>query len=320
MGKNTQTKLIIFGSQGLVGSALINEFQKDQEAFTIVPISRKDADLTNQSTTFDLIKSIQPDGIIIAAAKVGGILSNHTFPKDFIYDNLALQLNIIEGAFLAGTNKLIFLGSSCIYPKEIDRPILESDLLSGPLEPTNEPYAIAKIAGIKLCQSYNRQYGTDYRCLMPTNLYGPYDNFHPEHSHVIPALIHRFHQAKVEGAARITIWGHPSTRREFLYVSDLAQAVKFTFDLSKRDFDLATESRPPILNVGYGTDMSIAELAEKIRHVTKFKGIIEYDTSQLTGTPKKLLDSSVIHSLGWSPTINIDQGLAETYEYYKNLI
>lgn len=313
-------RVMVLGSRGMVGAAVIRELGKSPKVSEILKIHREVVDLTNQAATFNLIEKTKPNWIIMAAAKVGGIVANNDLKKDFIYDNLAIQLNVIEGACRAGVTKLIFLGSSCIYPKLASQPISESALLTGTLEPTNEPYAIAKIAGIKLCESYNNQLGTDYRSLMPTNLYGPGDNFHPDHSHVIPGLIRRFHNAKNRGEESVSVWGTGQVRREFLFVDDLAKAIVHVMNLDKRAFEDAIPSGASHINIGTGEDLSIEALANKIRNVTQFPGEIEFDISKPDGTPQKLLDVSVMRGLGWYAQTDLEDGLLQTYDHFTQNI
>jgi GDP-L-fucose synthase len=280
-------------------------------------------DLTNQSEVKAFLDTEKPDQVYLAAAKVGGIYANNAFPADFIYQNLMIECNVIHQAFLSGVKKLLFLGSSCIYPKFAEQPMSENALLTGQLEPTNEPYAIAKIAGIKLCESYNRQYGTshgiDYRSVMPTNLYGPGDNYHPENSHVIPALIRRFHEAKISNAQHVTIWGSGSPKREFLYVDDMAKASVYVMDLDKKIYDLNTSPMLSHINIGYGDDVSIFDLARTVANVIGFEGEIKLDSSKPDGSPRKLMDSKRIHQLGWKATVGLEEGLKITYEFFKKL-
>ena len=307
-------KVMVLGSRGMVGSAIIRRLLEAGSVSDVIGVCRDGVDLTNQVDTFQFIASQKPDWIVVAAAKVGGIWANSTYPKDFIYDNLSIELNVIEGAYRAGVAKLIFLGSSCIYPKYAEQPITEEMLLSGILEATNEPYAIAKIAGIKLCESYNRQHGTDYRSLMPTNLYGPGDNYHPENSHVIPGLIRRFHEAKLAGADRVDVWGTGQVRREFLHVDDLASAVVQIMGLSKATIDEVITPMCSHINVGSGSDVTISELALLIKDAVGFEGELVFDSSKPDGTPRKLLDVSKIRRLGWRSCISIREGLSDTYQ------
>ena len=258
------------------------------------------------------------DEVYLAAAHVGGIHANNTYPAEFIYQNLMMEANVIHEAWHSGVQKLLFLGSSCIYPRLAEQPIKEEYLLTGPLEPTNEPYAIAKIAGIKLCESYNRQYGTDYRSVMPTNLYGPGDNYHPENSHVIPALIRRFHEAKINGAEKVVVWGTGAPRREFLYVDDMAEASVYVMELERATYSAHTEPMQSHINVGTGEDVKIGEVAVMIGKVVGYEGVIEFDAGKPDGTPRKLLDISSIVNLGWIPRIDLLQGINSTYtDYFK---
>ena len=317
----TKLKIFIAGHKGMVGSALVRHL-KNREIELILK-DRKELNLLNQKEVQDFFKNNKIDKVYLAAAKVGGIYANDTFPADFIYENLMIQSNIIHGAFMSGIKKLLFLGSSCIYPKTANQPIKEEELLSGKLEPTNEPYAIAKIAGIKMCESYNRQYGKshgiDYRGVMPTNLYGPGDNYHPENSHVIPGLIYRFHDAKVNNLPKVTIWGTGTPRREFLYVDDMVKASIYVMDLNKKYYDKYTEPMCNYLNVGSGEDLLIKELAEIIKKVVDYKGQINFDSTKLDGSPRKFIDSKSLNSLGWRPKVSLKVGLAKTYkEFLKN--
>lgn len=299
-------RIWVAGHNGMVGSALVNELEARNE--TVLKVSRSDLDLRDQVSVTSWLKRNRPDAIIFAAAKVGGIHANDTLPADFLYDNLVLATNVIHGAHVADIDRLIFLGSSCIYPKFAPQPISENALLTGPLEPTNEWYAIAKIAGIKLCQAYRKQYKRDYISLMPCNLYGERDNFDLMSSHVIPALMRKFHEAKISGCDSVTIWGSGTPRREFLHVRDLARGVVYCKDhYSDND---------PI-NCGAGSDLTILELAEVMREVTNFQGKIGMDANKPDGTPRKLMDSSRIRKLGWEPTIALREGLGMTYEWFK---
>ena len=299
----------------MVGSALVRQLGKNP-GNEIITRSRAELDLTNQRDVADLFASEKIDEVYLGAAKVGGIQANNNYPAEFIYDNLMVECNVIHQAWRAGVQKLLFLGSSCIYPRLATQPIVESELMQGALEPTNEPYALAKIAGIKLCESYNRQYGTDYRSVMPTNLYGPGDNYHPQNSHVIPALLRRFHDARESGADTITIWGTGRALREFLHVDDMARACVHVMNLPLAQYQAVTDPRLSHINVGSGVDCSIAELVSTIREVTGFEGNIEYDTSKPDGAPRKLMDSSKLRSLGWQPQISLREGLRATYKWY----
>ena len=310
-------KIFIAGYRGMVGSAILRKLALDPNV-EIVTRNRTELDLTNQTAVDAFFAESSFDQVYLAAAKVGGIHANNTYPAEFIYENLVIEANIIHSAFRHGVKKLLFLGSSCIYPKLADQPMPEEALLTGSLECTNEPYAIAKIAGIKLCESYNRQYGKshgiDYRSVMPTNLYGPGDNYHPENSHVIPALIRRFHEAKVNDAPEVVIWGSGTPKREFLHVDDMAAASIHVMNL---DSDLYQQHTQPMLshiNVGYGSDVSIAELAVLIGQTVDYKGRITYDSNKPDGTPRKLMDSSRLNSLGWQAHITLEEGLVSAYK------
>jgi len=298
----------------MVGSALMRQLVKDKNN-EIITAQREDLDLCNQQQVADFFANNTFDEIYLSAAKVGGIHANETYPAEFIYENLAMECNVIHQAWQSGVKKLLFLGSSCIYPRHATQPMKESELMNGKLEPTNEPYAVAKIAGIKLCESYNRQYGTDYRSVMPTNLFGPGDNYHYENSHVIPALLRRFHEAILSGANSITIWGSGKSLREFLHVDDMVRASIHIMNLSAGEYQNMTSPRLSHINVGSGTDCSIAELVALIQEVTGYEGSINYDTSKPDGAPRKLMDSSKLQSLGWRPQYTLKQGLALTYQW-----
>lgn len=315
MDSRAERTVYVAGHTGMVGSALTRVLRNDPSA-RIVTATHSELDLANQAHVTAWLADRAVDEIHVAAARVGGIVANDTFPAEFIYQNLMIEANLIHTAHASGVQKLLFLGSSCIYPKHAEQPMAEEALLSGPLEPTNEPYAVAKIAGIKLCESYNRQYGRDYRSAMPTNLYGPGDNFHPEHSHVIPGLIRRFHQAAREGAEEVSIWGTGSPRREFLHVDDLASAAIHLMSLDHADYWRVAEPRLSHINVGTGEDVTIGELARIIARVTGFEGKLRFDTSKPDGTPRKLLDISRIRSLGWTPGIDLTEGLQTTYAWF----
>ena len=309
-------KIYVAGHRGMVGSAIVRNLQA-KGYNNIVTRTHSELDLTNQSQAARFFETEKPDQVYLAAAKVGGIHANNTYPAEFIYDNLMVQNNVIHQAFLSGVKKLLFLGSSCIYPKLAPQPMSEDALLTGKLEPTNEPYAIAKIAGIKLCESYNRQYGqthgVDYRSVMPTNLYGPGDNYHPENSHVIPALIRRFHEAKVVNAPDVVIWGTGTPKREFLFVEDMAAASVFVMDLDKSIYDAHTSPMESHINVGYGSDITIAELAKAVGEAVGYQGEINFDISKPDGTPRKWMDSSKLNRLGWRPHVALKQGLEKAY-------
>jgi GDP-L-fucose synthase len=308
-------KIYLAGHRGMVGGAILKALETRSDVELI--LRNSDAlDLTNQAAVRDFMDAEKPDAVILAAAKVGGISANNSYPGQFIYENLMIECNVIHQAFEAGVTKLLQLGSSCIYPKLASQPITEDALLTGQLEATNEPYAIAKIAGIKMCESYNRQYGTDYRSIMPTNLYGPGDNFHPESSHVLPALIRRFDEARRFGKEEVVIWGTGKPMREFLHVNDMAEASLFVFDLPKADY--AANTRPMLshINVGSGMDVSIFELAQLVGRITGFKGRITNDPSKPDGAPRKLLDVSRLADLGWQPKIGLEDGILETYQWF----
>lgn len=302
------SKIYVAGHKGLVGSAILRKLQAEGYA-NIVTRSHEELDLERQERVEAFFKKERPEYVFLAAAKVGGILANSTYPAQFIYSNLAIQINVIHSSYLYGVKKLLFLGSSCIYPKYCPQPMKEEYLLSGYLEPTNEPYAIAKIAGIKMCQSYNRQYGTRFICAMPTNLYGPNDNFDLQTSHVLPALIRKFHEAKEKGDDEVIIWGTGSPRREFLHVDDLSDACLFLM----RNYESSD-----IINIGTGKDISIKELAEMIARIVDFHGNLKFDTSKPDGMPQKLLDVSKINNLGWKPKIKLEEGIIQTYKWYLN--
>ena len=311
-------KIFIAGHKGMVGSALIRQL-KDQDV-EIITKDRKELDLLCQYDVQNFFKNEKIDQVYLAAAKVGGIYANNTYPADFIYQNLMIQNNIIHGAFLGGVKKLLFLGSSCIYPKNANQPVKENELLSGKLEPTNEPYAVAKIAGIKMCESYNRQYslshGIDYRSIMPTNLYGPGDNYHPENSHVIPGLIYRFHDAKVNNLESITVWGTGTPRREFLYVDDMARASIYLMNIDKKIYDEETSLMCSHVNVGSGKELTIKELAATIKEIVGFKGNINFDQSKPDGISRKFLDSKRINNIGFNYLTSLKEGLIKTYQAY----
>lgn len=308
-------KIYLAGHRGMVGGAILRALQARGDS-NIVTRTHAELDLTDQAAVRAFMQAERPDVVILAAAKVGGILANNRYPADFIYENLMIEANVIHQAFAADVTRLLQLGSSCIYPRAVPQPMREDALLTGVLEPTNEPYAIAKIAGIKLCESYNRQHGTDFRSVMPTNLYGPGDNFHPENSHVLPALIRRFHEAAQSGTEEVAIWGTGTPRREFLHVDDMAAASLFVLDLPKTGYEANTQPMLSHINVGSGTDISILELAQKVATVTGYTGRIITDPSKPDGTPRKLMDVSRLTQMGWSAQIGLDQGLAETYQWF----
>ena len=304
------------GHRGMVGSAIMRKLSDHAGVSDVLTRGRDGLDLTDQSATHSFLRQTKPDLVILAAARVGGIHANHTLPAEFIYQNLMIEANVIHGAFKAGVERLLFLGSSCIYPRDAPQPIREEALMTGPLERTNAPYALAKIAGITLCESYSRQYGVDYRSVMPTNLYGPHDNFHPEHSHVIPGLIRRFHDAKRAGADHVAIWGSGQPRRDFLHVDDLADALLFVADLPPDRLGQSTGADVSHINIGSGTELSIAELADMIGSVVGFDGRLEFDPSKPDGTPRKLLDVTRIAELGWTPSIALRDGMETTYSWF----
>ena len=322
MSNDLTQKIYVAGHRGMVGSAIVRNLQAKGYA-NIVTRTHAELDLTNQAAVQAFFKEEKPDQVYLAAAKVGGIHANNTFPAEFIYQNLMMEANVIHQAFVSGVKKLLFLGSSCIYPKLAPQPMSEDALLTGKLEPTNEPYAIAKIAGIKMCESYNRQYGDshgiDYRSVMPTNLYGPGDNYHPENSHVIPALIRRFHEAKLTNAPEVLIWGTGTPKREFLYVDDMAAASVFVMNLDKSTYDRHTEPMQSHINVGFGSDITIAELAGAVAKATGYQGKIGFDPSKPDGAPRKWMDSSRLNKLGWKALVDIDRGLDSTYKQFCSL-
>jgi GDP-L-fucose synthase len=311
----SKIRIFVAGHNGMVGSALVRQLQKNPNV-TLVTASHKELDLSNQAAVQTFFREQKIDQVYLAAAKVGGIHANNTYPADFIYQNLMIEANIIHAAHLNDVQKLLFLGSSCIYPKMANQPMTESALLTGSLEPTNEPYAIAKIAGIKLCESYNRQYGRDYRSAMPTNLYGPNDNFHPENSHVIPAMMRRFHEAKEAGANEVVVWGTGKPMREFLYVDDMAAACEHIMNLDSKTYEANTQPMLSHINVGTGVDCTIMELAETLADVTGFRGRLVFDTSKPDGTPRKLMDVSRLKALGWKADIALKEGLTSTYDWF----
>ena len=309
----TQARIYVAGHRGMVGSAIVRALQQ-QGRTHIITRTRAELDLTDQAAARTFFETEKPDQVYLAAAKVGGIHANNSYPAEFIYENLMVQSNVIHQAWRAGVGKLLFLGSSCIYPKLAPQPMREDALLTGLLEPTNEPYAIAKIAGIKLCESYNRQYGVDYRSVMPTNLYGPGDNYHPENSHVIPALIRRFHEARVAHAPIVTIWGSGTPRREFLYVDDMAAASVHVMNLPKLSYDANTQPMQSLINVGCGQDITIAELAQAVGLAVGYQGRIEFDPGKPDGAPRKLMDSGRLNALGWHAKVSLRDGLALAYQ------
>jgi len=308
-------KVYVAGHRGMVGSAIVRQLETYADC-EILTRSHAELDLTDQAAVADWMRESKPDAVILAAAKVGGILANDTYPAEFIYENLMMECNVIHQAYANGVKRLLFLGSSCIYPKHAEQPMREDALLTGVLEPTNEPYAVAKIAGIKLCESYNRQYGVDYRSVMPTNLYGPNDNFHPDNSHVVPAMLRRFHEAALHGDNAVVVWGTGTPKREFLHVDDMAAASLFVLELDQASYQANTEPMLSHINVGTGTDVTIRKLAETIAKVTGFNGEIVFDTDKPDGTPRKLMDVSRLAKLGWRSTIKLEDGLREAYQWF----
>jgi GDP-L-fucose synthase len=319
---STSPKIYVAGHRGMVGSAIVRQLlAQGHSPENIVTRTHNELDLTDQSAVRNFFEKESQDQVYLAAAKVGGIHANNTYPAEFIYQNLMIEANVIDAAFQNGVKKLLFLGSSCIYPKLAEQPMREDVLLTGMLEPTNEPYAIAKIAGIKLCESYNRQYGqshgVDYRSVMPTNLYGPGDNYHPENSHVIPALIRRFHEAKINNLSTVAIWGTGHPRREFLYVDDMAAASIYVMNLSKNHYEQQTKPMLSHINIGYGSDITVKELAILVSQTVGFQGAIEFDSSKPDGSPRKWMDSGRLNALGWQAHVNLEKGLAIAYEDFK---
>jgi GDP-L-fucose synthase len=319
VSKDLNQKIYVAGHRGMVGSAIVRNLQA--KGFkNILTRTHAELDLTNQAAVQTFFQTEKPDQVYLAAAKVGGIYANNTFPAEFIYQNLMMQNNVIHQAFINGVKKLLFLGSSCIYPKLAPQPMSEDALLTGKLEETNEPYAIAKIAGIKMCESYNRQYGDshgiDYRSVMPTNLYGPGDNYHPENSHVIPALIGRFHEAKVANAPKVVIWGTGTPRREFLYVDDMAAASVFVMDLDKAIYDQHTQPMQSHINVGFGSDVTISQLATEVAKATGYQGKIVFDPTKPDGAPRKWMSSERLNQLGWNAQVGLEQGLSLAYHAF----
>jgi GDP-L-fucose synthase len=307
--------IFVAGHRGMVGSAIVRRLEARGQTLLVRP--RAELDLTDQVAVRDFLQAERPEAVVLAAAKVGGIHANNTYPADFIYENLMIECNVIHQAFAAGVRKLLYLGSSCIYPRAADQPMVEDALLTGILEPTNQPYAIAKIAGIKLCESYNRQHGTDYRSVMPTNLYGPGDNFHPDNSHVLPALIRRFHEAAQAGQDTVTIWGTGMPKREFLHVDDMAEASLFVMELDQATYQANTRPMLSHINVGSGKDVSISELASIVAEVVGFGGHIAFDHSKPDGAARKLMDVSRLSAMGWTARTALRDGILETYEWFK---
>jgi GDP-L-fucose synthase len=312
---NINDKIYVAGHKGLVGSAIVRELES-RGFINLLMRTHKELDLTNQAQVQNFFQKEKPHYVILAAAKVGGIHANSTYPADFIYQNMMIEGNIINSAYESKVKRLLFLGSTCIYPKAVEQPMREDALLTDVLEPTNEPYALAKIAGIKLCESYNRQHGTDFRSVMPTNLYGINDNFHPENSHVIPGLMRRFHEAKVNNDTEVVVWGTGKAMREFLYVDDMAEASLFVLELDEEAYQENTKSMLSHINVGTGKDVTIREMAETMKEVIGFKGKLTFDTAKPDGAPRKLTDVSRLSNMGWNYSVNLKDGLNKTYKWY----
>lgn len=306
-------RIFVAGHRGMVGGAIVRKLE-ERGYSNIVTRTHSELDLTNQAAVREFFQTEKISQVYFAAAKVGGIFANNEYPADFIYQNLMMEANVIHQAFEGGVRKLLFLGSSCIYPRLAPQPMREDALLTGTLEPTNEPYAIAKIAGIKLCESYNRQHGLDYRSVMPTNLYGPGDNYHPENSHVVPAMLRRFHEAKLNNAAHVSVWGTGVARREFLFVDDMAEASIYVMDLASASYAAETQPMLSHLNIGCGEDISIRDLAYKVASVVGYEGEIHWDHSKPDGTPRKLMDVARLNAMGWKPAIGLDTGLRLAYQ------
>jgi GDP-L-fucose synthase len=308
-------KMYIAGHRGLVGSAIVRQLESRGYS-NLIMRTHNDLDLTSQADVQNFLKQEKPEYVILAAGKVGGIYANNIYPADFIYNNIMIEANVINSAYENKVKRLLFLGSTCVYPKAVEQPMREEAILTDVLEPTNEPYALAKIAGIKLCESYNRQHGTDFRSVMPTNLYGINDNFHPELSHVIPALMQRFHKAKVNNNEEVVVWGTGEAMREFLYVDDMAEASLFVLELDKETYKANTKPMLSHINVGTGLDVTIREMAETMKVVVGFEGVLTFDTSKPDGAPRKLIDISRLSNLGWNYSINLEDGLRKTYKWY----
>jgi GDP-L-fucose synthase len=308
-------KIYIAGHRGLVGSAIVRQLESRGFA-NLLMRTHKELDLTSQAQVQSFFQQEKPDYVILAAGKVGGIHANDTYPADFIYQNIMIEANVINSAYEYKVKRLLFLGSTCIYPKAVEQPMREEAILTDVLEPTNEPYALAKIAGIKLCESYNRQYGTDFRSVMPTNLYGINDNFHPENSHVIPALMHRFHEARVNNDAEVVVWGTGNAMREFLYVDDMAEASLFVLELDEKTYQANTQPMLSHINVGTGKDVTIREMAETMKQVVGYKGKLTFDTARPDGAPRKLIDITRLKNMGWEYSVDLEDGLGKVYEWY----
>jgi len=315
---NKASKIYVAGHRGLVGSAIMRQLDA-MGCSNILTRTHSELDLVNQDQVQAFFEKEKPEYVFLAAAKVGGIYANNTYPADFIYQNMMIEANIIDAAYRNDVERILFLGSSCIYPRAVEQPMREDALLTGVLEPTNEPYALAKIAGIKLCESYNRQYGTDYRSVMPTNLYGKGDNFHPENSHVIPAVMRRIHEAKERGDTEVVVWGSGKPMREFLHVDDMASACLYVMMLNKETYEANTEPMLSHINVGTGIDCTIREMAETIKKVVGFKGELVFDKTKPDGAMRKLMDVSRLKTMGWEASISFEEGLADTYQWVKDL-
>ena len=312
---NQEDKIYVAGHKGLVGSAIVRHLE--HRGFSNLLLrAHNELELTDQQAVQEFFSLERPDYVIIAAAKVGGIHAKNTYPADFLYQNMMIESNIINSAYLNGVKRLLFLGSTCIYPRGVEQPMRETALLTGILEPTNEPYAIAKIAGIKLCESYNRQYKTDFRSVMPTSLYGMNDNFHPENSHIIPALMQRFHQAKISNSPEAVVWGTGNAMREFLYVDDMAEAAVFVLDLDLNIYQANTQSMLSHINIGTGVDVTTRELAETLKEVVGYEGELKFDTEKPDGAPRKLIDVSRLSKMGWKYNVQLKDGLSKTYAWY----
>ena len=312
-----EDKIYVAGHRGLVGSAIVRQLEA-RGLSNLLMRTHNELDLTNQMEVQTFFKQEKPDYVILAAAKVGGIHANNTYPADFIYQNMMIEANIINASYENNVKRLLFLGSTCIYPRSVEQPMREEALLTGVLEPTNEPYALAKIAGIKLCESYNRQHGTDFRSVMPTSLYGINDNFHPENSHVIPALMQRFHKAKLNNSAEVLVWGTGKAMREFLYVDDMAEASIFVLELDKQTYRDNTKAMLSHINIGTGVDITTRKLAETMKQVVGFEGRLVFDTEKPDGAPRKLIDTSRLSNMGWKYSVDLKSGLEKTYEWYLN--
>ncbi len=313
----SKQRIFVAGHRGMVGSALVRQLAQRDDVELLLR-TREQLNLLDARAVQAFFEQTRPDSVYLAAAKVGGIIANQSYPADFIYENMMIESNVIHAAHANNVNKLLFLGSSCIYPKLAPQPIKEQALLTGALEPTNEPYAVAKIAGIKLCESYNRQHGRDYRSVMPTNLYGPEDNFHPDNSHVIPALLRRFHDAAQQNAPEVVVWGSGTPMREFLHVDDMAAASIHVMELDKEVWEDHTEPMLSHINVGTGTDCTIRELAQTVAQVVGYRGRVVFDASKPDGTPRKLLDVTRLHAFGWYHEVGLEQGLASTWQWFLN--